>query len=149
MKKLLPVQLKTGAGAGGGAKGAPCVSDVNATRWDTVFGFPVFLTPMTLWSRADSSVAGKSATTGSSLPFGSRGLRPTFKVLMKKPEPLLPLLSLTFPPGPGDETVIAAAITQYDAKIDWFGTVRGRIGYLFGDGTVMTYVTGWDWPTAR
>jgi outer membrane immunogenic protein len=46
------------------------------------------------------------------------------------------------PPGPGDETVVAAAITQYDAKIDWFGTVRGRIGYLFGDGTVMTYVTG-------
>ena len=38
--------------------------------------------------------------------------------------------------------MVAAAITQYDAKIDWFGTVRGRIGYLFGDGTVMTYVTG-------
>jgi outer membrane immunogenic protein len=35
-----------------------------------------------------------------------------------------------------------SAFTQYEAKIDWFGTVRGRIGYLFGDGAVMTYVTG-------
>jgi outer membrane immunogenic protein len=35
-----------------------------------------------------------------------------------------------------------SAFTQYEAKIDWFGTARGRIGYLFGDGAVMTYVTG-------
>src|SRR5262249_24584721 len=26
--------------------------------------------------------------------------------------------------------------------IDWFGTVRARIGYLWGDGAVLTYVTG-------
>lgn len=38
--------------------------------------------------------------------------------------------------------VTGAALTQYEAKIDWFGTVRGRIGYLFGDGIVMSYVTG-------
>jgi opacity protein-like surface antigen len=25
---------------------------------------------------------------------------------------------------------------------DWFGTVRGRIGYVCGDGAVMSYVTG-------
>jgi outer membrane immunogenic protein len=36
----------------------------------------------------------------------------------------------------------ATTVAQYEAKIDWFGTVRGRIGYLFGDGAVMTYLTG-------
>jgi outer membrane immunogenic protein len=34
------------------------------------------------------------------------------------------------------------AVTQYEAKIDWFGTVRGRIGYVWGNGDVLTYVTG-------
>jgi len=38
--------------------------------------------------------------------------------------------------------VTGSASINYQTKIDWFGTVRGRIGYLFGDGTVMTYVTG-------
>jgi outer membrane immunogenic protein len=33
-------------------------------------------------------------------------------------------------------------ITDYSAKIEWFGTVRGRIGYLWGNGNVLTYVTG-------
>ena len=31
---------------------------------------------------------------------------------------------------------------DYQTKIDWFGTVRGRLGYLWGDGAVLTYVTG-------
>jgi outer membrane immunogenic protein len=31
---------------------------------------------------------------------------------------------------------------DYQTKIDWFGTVRGRIGYLWGNGAVMSYVTG-------
>ncbi|MGA8698835.1 MAG: hypothetical protein WB689_34375 [Xanthobacteraceae bacterium] len=38
--------------------------------------------------------------------------------------------------------VTATAVTNYEAKIDWFGTARARIGYLFGDGAVMTYLTG-------
>jgi outer membrane immunogenic protein len=38
--------------------------------------------------------------------------------------------------------VAATTVTNYEAKIDWFGTVRGRIGYLFGDGTVLAYLTG-------
>jgi outer membrane immunogenic protein len=32
--------------------------------------------------------------------------------------------------------------TNYTTQVDWFGTVRGRIGYLWGDGAVLTYVTG-------
>src|SRR5262249_21747096 len=31
---------------------------------------------------------------------------------------------------------------DYAAKIEWFGTARVRAGYLFGDGAVLTYVTG-------
>jgi outer membrane immunogenic protein len=31
---------------------------------------------------------------------------------------------------------------EYTAKIEWFGTARLRAGYLFGDGAVLTYVTG-------
>jgi outer membrane immunogenic protein len=47
-----------------------------------------------------------------------------------------PFSSLAVTPGTG------TAVTQYETKISWFGTVRGRIGYLFGDGAVMSYVTG-------
>jgi outer membrane immunogenic protein len=32
--------------------------------------------------------------------------------------------------------------TNYTTEIDWFGTVRARIGYLWGDGAVLTYLTG-------
>jgi outer membrane immunogenic protein len=49
--------------------------------------------------------------------------------------------SFSVPIGPpGDLT--GSAVTSYQTKIDWFGTVRGRIGYLWGDGAVLTYVTG-------
>jgi outer membrane immunogenic protein len=45
-----------------------------------------------------------------------------------------------FPPStslPG-----GAAVRDYTTQIDWFGTVRPRIGYVWGDGTVFSYVTG-------
>jgi outer membrane immunogenic protein len=48
--------------------------------------------------------------------------------------------SFNFPIAGG--SVTGAVATNYEAKIDWFGTVRGRIGYVFGDGAVMSYVTG-------
>jgi outer membrane immunogenic protein len=34
------------------------------------------------------------------------------------------------------------AFTDYSTKIEWFGTVRGRIGYVWGNGNVMSYLTG-------
>jgi outer membrane immunogenic protein len=43
------------------------------------------------------------------------------------PEPL--------PPSPG------TALTSYQAKIDWFGTVRGRLGWLVDD-QLLVYATG-------
>jgi outer membrane immunogenic protein len=42
----------------------------------------------------------------------------------------------------GTLPVSGAAVTDYEAKIDWFGTVRGRIGYVWGNGNVLSYVTG-------
>jgi outer membrane immunogenic protein len=40
----------------------------------------------------------------------------------------------------GPELVDGTAVTQYDAKISWFGTVRGRIGYVWD--RLMLYATG-------
>jgi outer membrane immunogenic protein len=49
--------------------------------------------------------------------------------------------SFSIPIGPpGDVT--GSVVTSYQTKIDWFGTARGRIGYVFGDGVVMSYITG-------
>jgi outer membrane immunogenic protein len=38
--------------------------------------------------------------------------------------------------------VSTQTVTSYTTQIDWFGTVRGRIGYLWGNGEVLSYVTG-------
>ena len=40
------------------------------------------------------------------------------------------------------DEVSVQAVTNYTTQIDWFGTVRGRIGYVWGDGAVMSYLTG-------
>jgi outer membrane immunogenic protein len=55
--------------------------------------------------------------------------------------PTVPV-SGSVPCGGGPCTATGTAVTQYEAKIDWFGTVRGRIGYLWGNGEALTYVTG-------
>jgi outer membrane immunogenic protein len=34
------------------------------------------------------------------------------------------------------------AATSYTTQIDWFGTVRARLGYVWGNGEVLSYVTG-------
>jgi outer membrane immunogenic protein len=36
----------------------------------------------------------------------------------------------------------ATAVTSYTTQIDWFGTVRARLGYVWGNGEVLSYVTG-------
>jgi outer membrane immunogenic protein len=37
--------------------------------------------------------------------------------------------------------ITGAAVTSYEAKIEWFGTVRGRVGVLINDG-LLVYGTG-------
>jgi outer membrane immunogenic protein len=46
--------------------------------------------------------------------------------------------------GPAAPALLLTGTTalDYTAKIEWFGTARLRAGYLFGDGAVLTYVTG-------
>jgi outer membrane immunogenic protein len=44
--------------------------------------------------------------------------------------------------GFGPVVVTGSTALNYQTKIDWFGTVRARIGYLWGNGDVLTYVTG-------
>src|SRR5262249_50138527 len=55
--------------------------------------FPALLAS-TKCTQAGSSVVVKSASTGSSPPYGLWGLRPTFRVPTKKSTVLLPLLSV-------------------------------------------------------
>jgi outer membrane immunogenic protein len=43
---------------------------------------------------------------------------------------------------PSGFTATGTTALDYAAKIEWFGTARLRAGYLFGDGAVLTYVTG-------
>jgi outer membrane immunogenic protein len=38
--------------------------------------------------------------------------------------------------------ITGSNVTDYTTKIDWFGTVRGRVGYVWGNGQVMSYLTG-------
>jgi outer membrane immunogenic protein len=41
--------------------------------------------------------------------------------------------------GPIGKTLISGTVaTNYTTQIDWFGTVRGRIGYVWGNGEVLT-----------
>jgi outer membrane immunogenic protein len=48
--------------------------------------------------------------------------------------------TLTNPNNPS--TVPGTTLIDYQAKIDWFGTVRLRAGYVWGNGDVFSYVTG-------
>src|SRR5262249_8111567 len=47
--------------------------------------------------------------------------------------------------GPGGcfqtQPLSGAVVTSYEAKIEWFGTVRGRLGWLLNDGLLL-YGTG-------
>src|SRR5262249_12941914 len=44
--------------------------------------------------------------------------------------------------GSNTFTTPCTSNTSYTTQIDWFGTVRARIGYVWGDGNVMSYLTG-------
>jgi outer membrane immunogenic protein len=44
------------------------------------------------------------------------------------------------PGGAGSSLVAGTAVTDYEAKIAWFGTLRGRVGYAWD--RVMLYATG-------
>jgi outer membrane immunogenic protein len=47
-----------------------------------------------------------------------------------------------FIPGVVGALVVPATSVAYEDRLDWFGTVRGRIGYAMGDGRFLPYITG-------
>jgi outer membrane immunogenic protein len=49
---------------------------------------------------------------------------------------------IRIPPGGIIPNTAGTAGTIYSTQIDWFGTVRARIGYVWGNGEVMSYITG-------
>src|SRR5215831_1736973 len=49
--------------------------------------------------------------------------------------------SFSFVNGP-ETNSNGTVVTNYTTQIDWFGTARARIGYVWGDGQVMSYLTG-------
>jgi outer membrane immunogenic protein len=44
--------------------------------------------------------------------------------------------------APSGFTATGTTAVDYTAKIEWFGTARLRAGYVWGNGNVMSYVTG-------
>jgi outer membrane immunogenic protein len=42
----------------------------------------------------------------------------------------------------GTRTVTGTAVEDFSTKIEWFGTARVRAGYVWGNGDVMSYLTG-------
>jgi outer membrane immunogenic protein len=73
-------------------------------------------------------------------PIWVVGLEADFQGALEKDSNNLshPFILISAFPG----TFTGTAVTNYTTKIDWFGTVRGRIGYVWGDGAVLSYVTG-------
>jgi outer membrane immunogenic protein len=43
---------------------------------------------------------------------------------------------------PGGVPPVPGAAISFEDKLEWFGTVRGRVGYALGDGRWLPYVTG-------
>jgi outer membrane immunogenic protein len=44
--------------------------------------------------------------------------------------------------GGAGPVVSVTDVTNYTTQIDWFGTARVRVGYVWGNGEVMSYLTG-------
>jgi opacity protein-like surface antigen len=73
--------------------------------------------------------------------FGGESLSATLTNSFNNPT--APIIStITGLPTGGTTPLVATAVTNYTTKIDWFGTVRARLGYVWGNGNVMSYLTG-------
>src|SRR5262249_49597706 len=68
------------------------------------------------------------------------GLEADFQGALERDSGTFEPRKFSFDVKAGDGSGIVA--TSYTTQIDWFGTVRARIGYVWGDGNVMSYLTG-------
>jgi outer membrane immunogenic protein len=83
------------------------------------------------WQFSPIWVVGLEADFQGALERDSSTLTNNFSGTVFIPSPV------ALPIGASGSTVL-----DYQTKIDWFGTVRARIGYVWGNGNVLTYVTG-------
>jgi outer membrane immunogenic protein len=73
-------------------------------------------------------------------PIWVVGLEADFQGAVEKDSISLPPSNFTDVPlffangAPIGSTVTGTTALDYTAKIEWFGTVRGRIGYVWGNG---------------
>ena len=75
------------------------------------------------------------------------GLEADIQGALEKTTNTLAPQGVNFLTGPGAcgmplLTTSCTATASYTTQIDWFGTVRARLGYVWGNGEVLTYVTG-------
>jgi outer membrane immunogenic protein len=88
------------------------------------------------WQYSPLIVVGLEADIQGSLEKDNRSLSNSINVFFaKSTAPVGPLV-------PAPATATGTAVLNDTAKIGWFGTVRARVGYLWGNGDVLTYVTG-------
>jgi outer membrane immunogenic protein len=88
------------------------------------------------WQLSPIWVVGLEADFQGSLEKDSVTSTKPFDVFFAKSlPPVAPLV-------PAAATATGTSVLNYTTKIDWFGTVRARLGYVWGDGAVLTYVTG-------
>jgi outer membrane immunogenic protein len=139
-----PVDSWTGWYVGGnvGASFGNVKTDYNAAPV-TVF---VAGTPITGFARSDTVYpsgfigGGQIGYNWQLSPVWVVGLEADIQGAMEKDSNSFTNL-FDFPIGPPGN-VTGSAVTSYQTKIDWFGTVRPRVGYVWANGAVMTYVTG-------
>jgi outer membrane immunogenic protein len=101
---------------------------------------PALLSPIES-TQAVSSVAAKSATIGSIPPLIVVGFEADIQGALERDTN-----NLSQPFSFSNDNLAGClectVLTQYTTQIDWFGTARIRIGYVWGNGEVMSYLTG-------
>jgi outer membrane immunogenic protein len=152
-----PVYSWTGwyAGVNLGASFGHVKTDFNAAPVDVTTVVPpggFFLTP----GLAGSDISHPSGFIGGGQigynwqvsPIWVVGLEADFQGALEKEHntfggPFTGFLDFATTFAPAAPTTVTGSTTiDYQTKIDWFGTGRGRVGYLWGDGAVLTYLTG-------
>jgi outer membrane immunogenic protein len=142
-----PVYSWTGWYVGGnlGASFGHANTDFNATPvTPTVGGLPIAIVPGVAGSDTEHPSGfiggGQIGYNWQYSPLIVVGLEADFQGALERDTNNL---SQPFSAIEGGALITSTALTNYTTQIDWFGTVRGRIGYVWGtNGDVLTYVTG-------
>jgi outer membrane immunogenic protein len=142
-----PVYNWTGwyAGVNAGASFGNVKTDFNAFPLLTGFG----LTPVAVGGFSNTEYpsgfigGGQIGYNWQYSPLIVVGLEADFQgALERDSNNLSNPFSVSVPAGGGHVLINSTTVTDHTTQIDWFGTVRARIGYVWGNGEVMSYLTG-------